>query len=64
MQTSERDKETGAVGATHQSFWLFDVDLTEKDRVIVGGVTYDVQGVNHDVTGAGHHVEAMLKSVT
>lgn len=59
----ETDKETGAVISTHDAFFLFGVDLLEQDRLVVDGVTYDVQGVDADAGGAGHHVEATLKVV-
>lgn len=63
LQTKEQDKETGAVVSTHNSFWEYGVDLLEQDRVVVDGVTYDVQGVDADVSGEGHHAEAALKVV-
>lgn len=64
LQVKEQDKETGAVVSTHTAFFEYGTDVLEKDRVVVDGVTYDVQGVDANVAGAGHHVQATLKTVT
>lgn len=63
MMIKEQDKETGAIISDHKGFFLYGVDLLEKDRLVVGGVTYDVQGVDANRAAAGHHVEASLKAV-
>jgi len=44
--------------------FLNDVDITEKDRVIIGAVTYEVMSVMSRQDGiSGHHKECFLRTV-
>lgn len=43
----------------HSKAWFdAEVDLTEADRLVIGGATYEVKGV---VAWAGDHLEVALK---
>ena len=45
-------------------FFIGDVDITEQDRVVSGGVTYEILIVADKQDGGGsHHKECMLKAV-
>ena len=45
-------------------FFIGDVDITEQDRVVSGGVTYEVLIVADKQDGVdSHHKECMLKAV-
>jgi len=50
--------------ATHRAYFRMGTDITHKDRVVYGGVTFEVALVDADTAGAGHHVEVMMKGVT
>jgi head-tail adaptor len=49
--------------AEHRLWFPLGTDIVKTDRVIVGGVTYEVVGVNSDVAGVGHHGSADLLEV-
>ncbi len=54
---------TEVVIADYQLF-LGDVDVTEQDRVIVDGVTYEILLVENRQDGVGsHHKETLLRVV-
>ena len=50
--------------ATHRAYFRAGTDITHKDRVVYGAVTFEVVLVDADAAGAGHHVEVMMKGVT
>ena len=44
--------------------FLGDVDITEQDRVVLGGITYEVLMVTDRQDGTGsHHKEAYMRTV-
>ena len=55
------DSSGTAVVASHEVWLLPGVSITEKDRVVHGGITYDVQFVVSRPGGTVHHVKAYLK---
>lgn len=62
---SNREVQVGAevVIASLQLF-LGDVDITEQDRVVLDGVTYEILSSSTRQDGAGeHHVECLLRTV-
>ena len=61
-----REVKVGAevVLADLQLFLGKDVDITEQDRVVLGGATYEVLSAMDRQNGtANHHVECFLRSV-
>jgi head-tail adaptor len=56
--------QAGPVVSTH-SVYLWPTDVTESDRLVYGGATYQVDGI-HDEAGIGHHyrVDAHLVEVS
>ena len=61
-----REVKIGAeiVLADLQLFLGKDTDITEQDRVILGGVTYEVLSAADRQNGmANHHVECLLRTV-
>lgn len=57
---SERD-EAGPGGAVAERGVVFvkPTDLTESDRLVIGGTTYGIESV-HDAAGKGHHYEVAV----
>ena len=44
--------------------FLGNVDVTEQDRVIIGGVTYEILSVlRRQDSFSGHHIECLLRTV-
>ena len=61
-----REVKVGAevVLADLQLFLGKDTNITEQDRVILGGVTYEVLSASDRQNGTtNHHVEALLRTV-
>jgi len=49
---------------SNYKLFLLDVDITEQDRVVVSGITYDVLQVTNPKDGTGaHHKECLLRVV-
>lgn len=59
----ERDDESRAVVRTAKIWFDLGLDLTESDRVEIGGSLFEVVAVDPDVAGAGHHGAAELRGV-
>ena len=55
------DSSGTAIVASHEVWLLPGVSITEKDRVVHGGITYDVQFVVSRPGGTVHHIKAYLK---
>lgn len=57
---SESD-EASSGGAVAESgvVFMLPTDLTEADRLVIGGVTYDILDV-HDAAGKGQHYEVSV----
>jgi len=63
---SNREVKVGAevVLADLQLFLGADTDITEQDRVVLGGETYEVLSAYDRQNGtANHHVECMMRTV-
>ena len=60
-----REVQVGAeVVLADLQLFLPDVDITEQDRVVLGGLTYEVLSATDRQDGVGdHHVECMLRAV-
>ena len=62
VQLSGREQQLrGAEGviSSHRVFFKLAVDVTEKDRVVVADLTYDVNFVSP--TSKPHHLEVLVK---
>lgn len=57
------DEGSRSLVADKQLWFGYGVDLRAGDRVVVGGITYEVNTVDTDVAGAGHHGSATLVEV-
>ncbi len=60
-----REVQVGAeVVLADLQLFLGDVDITEQDRVVLGGLTYEVlSAVDRQDGTADHHMECMLRAV-
>jgi len=65
MGTSGREIKVGAeVVVADYKLFLADVDVTEQDRVVLGGITYEMILVQRIQNGTGgHHRECYLRVV-
>lgn len=65
MGTSGREIKVGAeVVVADYKLFLNDVDVTEQDRIVLGGVTYEMLLVQRIQNGTGgHHKESYLRTV-
>ena len=65
MATQAREITLGAeVVIADYKLFLEDLAITEQDRVIIGGITYEVLQVATRQDGdADHHVEAYMRTV-
>jgi hypothetical protein len=48
--------------ADHLIFAAPDPPFTAADRLVIGGVTYELVDVDPDVAGRGHHSESLARS--
>lgn len=55
--------QAGPVASTHRVFILGTPDIHEYDRIVDGGVTYQIDGIA-DPAGARHHMEILVHAVT
>lgn len=62
-KADERDDESRAVVRTAKIWFDLGLDMTESDRVEIGGAFFEVVAVDPDVAGAGHHGAAELRGV-
>lgn len=49
------------VEATHQLFLPFTDEISSRDRIEVGGLTYEIVGTPEDAAGHHDHLEIYLK---
>lgn len=59
----ERTDESAAVARRGKIWFDLGLDITESDRVLIDGASWEVKVVEADVAGAGHHGAAELMAV-
>lgn len=59
----ERNDESAAIARRGKIWFDPGLDITESDRVVIDGASWEVKVVDLDVAGAGHHGAADLLRV-
>ena len=63
MGGEERTDQSVAVVRRGKIWFDLGLDLTESDRVVIDGASWEVKLVEADVAGAGHHGAAEIQAV-